>query len=93
MRRDQYAERSDDDCGGFFQHRVEDWWEPWIKQADRILEDEDVVEPVYRVGIDAPDRKEAISGKDTVETIADVREQHLSAIVMLFLTQDTRALR
>lgn len=33
---------------GFFQGRVEDWWEPWMKQVDRVLEDEDLIEPVYR---------------------------------------------
>jgi IS5 family transposase len=32
---------------GFFQERAEEWWEPWMKEADRILEDEDLVELVY----------------------------------------------
>ena len=33
---------------GFFQCRVEDWWEPWMKESERVLEDEDLIEPVYR---------------------------------------------
>src|SRR5215475_13530110 len=32
---------------GFFSEPVEDWWEPWMKQADKILDDEDLINTVY----------------------------------------------
>ena len=32
---------------GFFNEPVEDWWEPWMKQADEILEDEELISTVY----------------------------------------------
>jgi IS5 family transposase len=32
---------------GFFTEPVEDWWEPWMKQADEILDDEELINTVY----------------------------------------------
>ena len=32
---------------GFFTEPVEDWWEPWMKQADAILDDEELMNTVY----------------------------------------------
>jgi IS5 family transposase len=32
---------------GFFTEPVEDWWEPWMKEADEILDDEEVINTVY----------------------------------------------
>ena len=28
---------------GFFNEPVEDWWEPWMKKADEILDDEELI--------------------------------------------------
>jgi IS5 family transposase len=32
---------------GFFNEPVEDWWEPWMKKADEILDDEQLIDTVY----------------------------------------------
>jgi transposase, IS5 family len=32
---------------GFFNGPVEEWWEPWMKHADEILDDEELVNTVY----------------------------------------------
>jgi hypothetical protein len=32
---------------GFFTEPLEDWWEPWMKQADEILDDEELSNTVY----------------------------------------------
>jgi transposase, IS5 family len=32
---------------GFFNEPIEDWWEPWMKKADEILDDEELIETVY----------------------------------------------
>jgi transposase, IS5 family len=32
---------------GFFTEPIEDWWEPWMKQADEILDDEELINTVY----------------------------------------------
>jgi len=32
---------------GFFNEPVEDWWEPWMKVADEILDDEELINTVY----------------------------------------------
>jgi IS5 family transposase len=32
---------------GFFSEPVEDWWEPWMKKADEILDDEELINTVY----------------------------------------------
>lgn len=32
---------------GFFGEAIEDWWEPWMKHADEILDDEDIINTVY----------------------------------------------
>ena len=32
---------------GFFKEPVEDWWEPWMKKADEILDDEQLIDTVY----------------------------------------------
>jgi transposase, IS5 family len=32
---------------GFFNEPVEDWWEPWMKKADEILDDEELIDTVY----------------------------------------------
>jgi IS5 family transposase len=32
---------------GFFNAPIEDWWEPWMKKADEILDDEELIETVY----------------------------------------------
>jgi len=32
---------------GFFKGPVEDWWEPWMKKADEILDDEQLIDTVY----------------------------------------------
>ena len=32
---------------GFFTEPVEDWWEPWMKVADEILDDEELINTVY----------------------------------------------
>lgn len=33
---------------GFFFENVEEWWEPWMKKADEILDDEELLEAVYQ---------------------------------------------
>ena len=32
---------------GFFNEPIEDWWEPWMKKADEILDDEELIDTVY----------------------------------------------
>jgi len=32
---------------GFFNEPIEDWWEPWMKKADEILDDEELIDIVY----------------------------------------------
>ena len=32
---------------GFFSEPIEDWWEPWMKKADEILDDEQLIDTVY----------------------------------------------
>jgi len=32
---------------GFFKESIEDWWEPWMKKADEIHDDEELIETVY----------------------------------------------
>jgi transposase, IS5 family len=32
---------------GFFSEPVEDWWEPWMRRADEILDDEELINTVY----------------------------------------------
>lgn len=32
---------------GFFSEPIEDWWEPWMRQADEILDDEEIIDTVY----------------------------------------------
>src|SRR5262252_3620804 len=32
---------------GFFNEPVEDWWEPWMKLGDEILDDEELIDTVY----------------------------------------------
>jgi IS5 family transposase len=32
---------------GFFNEPVEDWWEPWMRKADEILDDEQLIDTVY----------------------------------------------
>src|SRR5262249_40307201 len=32
---------------GFFNAPIEDWWEPWMKRADEILDDEELIDTVY----------------------------------------------
>jgi IS5 family transposase len=32
---------------GFFNEPIEDWWEPWMRQADEILDDEELINIVY----------------------------------------------
>src|SRR5262249_10978459 len=32
---------------GFFNAPIEDWWEPWMKKADEILDDEELIDTVY----------------------------------------------
>ncbi len=32
---------------GFFSEPVEDWWEPWMRKADEILDDEELIDTVY----------------------------------------------
>src|SRR5215831_4196493 len=32
---------------GFFSAPIEDWWEPWMKKADEILDDEELIDTVY----------------------------------------------
>jgi IS5 family transposase len=32
---------------GFFTAPIEDWWEPWMKKADEILDDEELIDTVY----------------------------------------------
>lgn len=32
---------------GFFTGPIEDWWEPWMKRADEILDDEELINTVY----------------------------------------------
>ena len=32
---------------GFFSEPSEDWWEPWMKEADEILDDEELIDTVY----------------------------------------------
>ncbi len=32
---------------GLFAEEVEEWWEPWMKEADGVLEDEELTELVY----------------------------------------------
>lgn len=32
---------------GFFKEPIEEWWEPWMKKADEILDDEKLIDTVY----------------------------------------------
>src|SRR5215475_8271805 len=32
---------------GFFNAPIEDWWEPWMKKVDEILDDEELINTVY----------------------------------------------
>jgi len=32
---------------GFIRDSIDDCWEPWMKIADEILDDEELIEPVY----------------------------------------------
>jgi len=32
---------------GFFNEPIEDWWEPWMKVADEVLDDEELINTVY----------------------------------------------
>ena len=32
---------------GFIRDTIDDCWEPWMKIADEILDDEELIEPVY----------------------------------------------
>jgi IS5 family transposase len=32
---------------GFFNEPIEDWWEPWMKHADEMLDDEELINTVY----------------------------------------------
>jgi IS5 family transposase len=32
---------------GFFNAPIEDWWEPWMKKADEVLDDEELIDTVY----------------------------------------------
>jgi|SRR5262249_54680248 len=41
----QYGQRQI--AEGFFTEPIEDWWEPWMKQADEILDDEELINTVY----------------------------------------------
>jgi hypothetical protein len=31
---------------GFFNEPIEDWWEPWMKVADEVLDDEELINTV-----------------------------------------------
>ena len=33
--------------GGFWAQEVEDLWEPWMRQADELLDDEELLDTVY----------------------------------------------
>ena len=33
--------------GGYFAEEAQGWWEPWMKKADEVLADEELVEAVY----------------------------------------------
>jgi IS5 family transposase len=41
----QYGQRQI--AEGFFNEPIEDWWEPWMKKADEILDDEELIDTVY----------------------------------------------
>jgi IS5 family transposase len=32
---------------GLIEEEVDDLWEPWMRQADKVLEDEQLISPVY----------------------------------------------
>jgi hypothetical protein len=39
---------------GFIRESIDDCWEPWMKIADEILDDEELIEPVLRSGAPWP---------------------------------------
>jgi hypothetical protein len=47
---------------GFFNAPIEDWWEPWMKKVDEILDDEELIDTVY----------EALSASSDEEPIQNV---------------------
>ena len=49
---------------GFLHDSIDDCWEPWMKIADKILDDEELIEPVYEryAGVDRRARR--VGGKE-----------------------------
>jgi len=35
-------------CDGFWAREVDDLWLPWMRVADRLLEDEELIDPIYQ---------------------------------------------
>jgi hypothetical protein len=33
-------------CGGWFPEQAEGWWEQWMRQADQVLDDDELLEAV-----------------------------------------------